>query len=178
MTKNEWTVESILDREVDTAFDAELRQLLADCFLDTPIFATQRHWREHPYRRWFIRDDGRLIAHACIHRRVLNSDDGELLVGGVAEVCVRPEYRGKKLVKRLLDEVHAALRHNEYEFAMLFGRQEVYASSGYIAISNPLHYRDWETRQMKTEPYDGAMICPLTQRDWPKGVIDLKGPIF
>jgi GNAT superfamily N-acetyltransferase len=176
------TIEQIADAQVDGALDSQLRDLLVTCFPKDPQFRGQRHWRELPLHRWFIRGDDdqrRLAAHVCIHRKVLGTETGgDLLVGGVAAVCVRPEFRGRGFARLMLAQVQPWLAQRGYEFGMLFGNRRVYSSSGYIVIDNPLRYIDWESRQPKIEVLSNAMVRQLAAKPWPTGVIDLRGPTF
>ncbi len=174
------TLEDLDDAGVDAALDAELRQLLVMCFpKDEALFSRHRHYREPPHHRWMIRDPaGRLIAHACIHDKRLGSGAGELRIGGVAEVCVHPEWRGRGLVRRLMKEIQGWLGERPFEFAVLFGRTEVYASSGYRNVENPFRQIDPATGQRVVHPVANAMILPLCGRAWPTGEIDLRGPLF
>jgi predicted N-acetyltransferase YhbS len=108
-----------------------------------PRFRGQRYNHEVPLHRWFIRNPrGQLVAHAAVHDKTLGSRAGPLRIGGVAEVCVQADYRGQKLVSRLLEPAHTWMREHGLPFAMLFGNPKVYASCGYFTVANPLRYFD------------------------------------
>jgi predicted N-acetyltransferase YhbS len=180
MTPQDLTIEDLPDARVSTALDAELRTLFVTCFpKDEPLFSKHRHFREPPTHRWIIRDPaGRLVAHACIHDKTLGSPVGDLHIGGVAEVCVHPDFRGQGLVRLLMQRIQAWLIDHHFDFSVLFGRTEVYASSGYQNVNNLLRQIDPATEEEIVQPAENAMILPLGPRPWPAGEIDLRGPLF
>jgi len=169
-------IEDIGDSDVGPELDGELRELLVLCFPATPQFHEHRHYLQPPLRRWFIRDNGRLVAHVCLHRRTIGSAQADLCIGGVAEVCVRPTHRGRGMVGRLLYALHQW--DKESDFQMLFGNERVYRSSGYRTVHNPLRYHDLKKQEWIIQPLDGTMIRPGAKTDWPDGLIDLRGPKF
>lgn len=170
-------VEYLPDECVDNAMDAAIRSLLTTCFTspaDAAIFQTRRYWIE-PYRhRWIIRaGNGRLVAHAGLHERFIETDDARLPIGGVAEVCVLPEHRGRGYVKAMLAPIHAALRARQIPFALLFGDPGVYASSGYFPVTN-LHLADNEGIWRQ----NAALANAMGDAPWPGGQVRLPGPKF
>jgi hypothetical protein len=172
-------VESYADGEIDRSLDSELRELLSTCFPKDPSFKIQRYWKEPPLRHWLIRDaHGRPVAHAAVHRRTVGTSGGDLIIGGVGDVCVHGDHRGRGYVRALLADAHAWLTERKYPFAMLFGEKAVYSSSGYVNIDNPLRYRDGDQDAVKV--WDIAMVRPITSpmEKWPSGEIDLRGLLF
>src|SRR5450759_3875792 len=81
-------------------------------------------------------DSSRTIAHVAVHERALMQDWRRISIGGIAEVCVHPDCRGRGLVRHMLHAVHGWLTDREFLFAMLFGKPEVYTTSGYVTVSN------------------------------------------
>src|ERR1700742_3666755 len=77
--------------DVSEQLDRELRALISGCF-NSPqdAFLRDQRWvREMPLHRYMLRDEhGQLVAHAAVHEKVIGVGDGELTVGGTAEVCV------------------------------------------------------------------------------------------
>jgi len=172
-------IEDLADAKVGEALDLELRGLLSVCFPKDVEFTLHRHFQEKPAHRWMGRDEaGRLMGHVCIHDKMLGSCAGDLRIGGVAEVCVHPDFRGRGLVRTMLGQVHPWLAERGFDFAMLFGREAVYTSSGYRTVENMLRYYDLKQKQWMTQAVAGAMVRPLGQRAWPEQWIDLRGPVF
>jgi hypothetical protein len=175
------TVEYLADEEINAEDDRRLRSLLSACFKgpDDNCFTHRRYFQEIPRHRWLIRAGNvAIIAHVAVHDKVLTSSEGDLRVGGVAEVCTHPDYRRRGFCKILLSTTHSWMVAQGTAFAVLFGPAVHYASSGYVSITNPIHYWDWKRREWVINSLKQAMVCPLADRAWPVGLIDLHGPIF
>jgi GNAT superfamily N-acetyltransferase len=174
-------IEYVSDDNVTVEDDGRIRELLSSCFKGPHdgVFRHQRYFLEPPQHRWVMRDDDHgIIAHLAVHDKIIGSVKGELHIGGVAEVCTRLDFRRRGYAKALLDNAHAWMRENEFAFAMLFGAVHHYQSSGYRNVSNLIRY--WEPKQQEwvITPVEYVMICPLSDRSWPDGTIDLRGPCF
>ncbi|MBA4388417.1 MAG: GNAT family N-acetyltransferase [Verrucomicrobia bacterium] len=173
-------IEYIKDADVDAAMDAEIRVLLTTCFLKPQdvVFKERRYFKEPPAHRWFIRDEsGRLAAQVAVHDKTVLSGGRTYRIGGIAEVCVHPDHRGNGYVKKLLDAANEWLARNGFEFSVLFGRQEIYSSSGYAVKNNMYHNIKNETGEV-TRKNDTPMVKPLGAMPWPEGEVFLPGPNF
>ena len=172
------TATIIKDNRVDAQLDAQLRALLYESFPKDNTFRDRRYWKEIPAQRAILRDaSGQLAGNVAIHRKILGTSTGDLLIGGIADVCVRKDCRGRGFVRAMLTEVHNFLNKGDYPFAMLFGDRLVYSSSGYVNIDNPIRYVDDDGQQI-SKVFDYAMIRPIRAQHWPAGEIDLRGPLF
>jgi len=171
-------IESIADTCVDEQLDLQIRQLLTASFAYEPVFRLRRYCQEPPMQRWIARGTSGLLGHICIHRKVISSDSGELLIAGVGEVCVAPETRGNGLMKEMFIATHEWAARNNYQFSMLFGQAILYRSSGYQLIDNEIRFMDGKDRQWNTKRFDNAMVKSLSSMKWPTGQIDLRGPTF
>lgn len=169
-------VEYLLDDDVDDALDQELRGLLSTCFTKPQdvVFRDQRYFLE-PYRhRWIIRNEmGAMVAHVGVHEKRVESGDRAFPIGGIAEVCVHPDCRGRGYVRMMLRCIHAWLVDHGFTFAVLFGRVPVYRSSGYEQIDN-LSYGSADDGWKPV----GAMVHALSDTPWPGGDVHLPGPTF
>lgn len=97
------------DDSIDDAGDQELRDLLTTCFTKPQdfVFKTRRYFQEPYKHRWTIRDEhGVLIAHVGVHEKTIEADGQSYRIGGICEVCVHPNYRGRGYVKAMLECVH------------------------------------------------------------------------
>ena len=169
----------IEDNDVSPQIDQQLRDLLSICFDDQPVFKTQRFNKEIPQHRWYIQSYNKIIAHVAVHDKTISINNTSYRIGGIAEVAVHPEHRGKGYVREILKVVHKWLTERSFEFAMLLGEAKVYASSGYVNIPNEIHYYDTKTQTWETHTIDCVMIKPIINDNWPElGVVDLTGPTF
>ncbi len=174
-------LEYVREPNVSEQLDVELRALISSCF-DSPEDAFLKHqrWvREMPLHRYLLRDaSGRLVAHAAVHEKRIGVAEGELMVGGMAEVCVLESQRGRGYVRRLLEAAHAGMLERGIHFALLMGDLGVYSSSGYLPVEAPIRRLNHRTQNVEVGPMDKVLYKPLTSEPWPQGLVDLRGPLF
>ena len=176
---NDYKVNYIKDADVNEEMNTRLIEILSICFDKQTVFKTQRYFKEMPHHRWYIKDGNSIIAHVAVHDKNIKTEKGTIRIGGVAEVCVHPDYRGRGLVRKMLAVIHKWLNENGFDFAMLYGEERVYASSGYSTIKNKIKFLDHNTKEWKIEASKDAMVAPLKGDDnWPDGLIDINGPTF
>jgi predicted N-acetyltransferase YhbS len=171
----------IADADVDESLDRELRELLSQNFTgaEDTVFKHRRYFNEPAAHRWIVRGtDGVLAAHLAVHDKAFQLDHETLPFGGIAEVCVRPEFRGQKLVKHLLAEAHVWLTAQKVPFASLFGDPQYYGSSGYIPVTNVCHEVADEQGRIQRKPAAHFLVASLSPRPWPTGEIFLPGKPF
>jgi predicted acetyltransferase len=174
-------LERVSEPHVDAELDRELRAVLAACFIKPrdAFFRERRYANEMPSERWLVRDrDNLLVAHLASHEKTIGVGERELRIGGVAEVCVLPEYRGRGLVRYLVSQAHAHFRDRALGFGVLFGRLEVYGSSGYGRVKAAVRKLNARTQTWSTEVDDDFLVCSLNGESWPEGEVDLRGPDF
>ncbi len=186
--------EYLPDREVDDVMDKALRFLLPKCFIKPQdvVFHVRRYFRDPYPHRWIIRDKtGVPVAHAGVHEKCVIADDRVYRVGGVADVCVHPDFRKRGYVKKMLACIHVFLEQHEFDFALLFGSPSVYSSSGYRTVSNL-----WMAPVTEMETHGPTVCVPppppppservrvfgmarvLRDRPWPEGAVYLPGNKF
>jgi predicted N-acetyltransferase YhbS len=174
----DWMLVHMDEAAITSEDDRKLRRLLRTSFPYEPALLTRRFVKQPPAERWMVMDGGgEFIAHAALHEKMIGTEEGDISVGGVAEICVAADHRGCGLVKQMLQSIHDKLGMRGVPFAMLFGQPKIYKSSGYAVISNPLRADNSLARHWN--PFCGKpMIHQLSVREWPDGVIDLRGPTF
>lgn len=169
-------VEYLSDSSVDDAGDRELRGLLSTCFTKPgdDVFSKRRYWREPYQHRWIIRNErGALIAHVGVHDKRVEAEGRTFRIGGICEVCVHPDYRGRGQVKAMLECVHSWLSANRFPFSVLFGDPQVYGSSGYVTVDNVYLNEDGQ----EGEKVKG-MVRQMADIRWPDGDVHLVGLKF
>lgn len=171
-------IKYIADKNVDAKMDRQIRDLLVACFPDQAVFTRQRFYHEMPPHRWYIMENDRMIAHVALHDKEITVDDNKIKIGGIAEVAVHPDARGRGYVRLLLNEAHQWLKKNGFVFSMLFGDKNVYSSSGYQVVESFFRYFKPDKNEWLTEISDCAMVANLESKKFPDGLIDLNGPMF
>jgi predicted acetyltransferase len=180
MLKNneQLTIQFYNEDDITDADDAELMTLLQLCFPDTPQFKTHRFYLEPSNFRWLIRDKDQIIANMVVYDKTIVSGGKKFRIAGIGDVCVEPDYRGNGLVGRLLSEVHAWAKNRGFAFTLLFGKIEIYQSSGYMPCANNFKLIDYKTNTEEIKPIENAQYLPLGDKPWPASLIDLQGMIF
>ncbi|MGR5092134.1 GNAT family N-acetyltransferase [Vibrio maritimus] len=172
-------VQYIEDSSVDEQLNQALIALLSACFTkpSDARFKTQRFYNEMPQHRWYVTSDNKhhVVAHVAVHEKTVEIRGRSYPIGGVAEVCVHPDYRKKGLVKTMLTEVHQWMEQQGMHFSVLFGRDEVYGSSGYIRVTN-LNVLQEDPLAQPTPV--SAMVKPLHDYRWPSKPVLLPGLVF
>ena len=142
------------------------------------VFKERRYFREPYPHRWVIRDaQDDIIAHVGVHEKSVEADERTFPIGGIAEVCVHPDLRGRGFVKSMLACVHDWLIRHGFDFAVLFGDPRVYSSSGYIEVNNLVH-DDWKATGEIYTSQSPVMVRQLFDTPWPAGMVYLSGPKF
>lgn len=161
-----------LDSEVSTELDLALRGLLSTCFTQPQdaVFRDRRFFNEPPKHRWIVANaDGALMAQLALHEKEISHAGGTDRIGGIAEVCVHPDARGQGLVKTLITNAHDLMRAHGIPYSVLFGNPLYYSSSGYVTVENLC---------LDGQPAQWVMAAQLSEKSWPSGRVDLRGPIF
>lgn len=174
-------IEYLLDAGIEPGTDHQIRDLLKTCFTkeEDEVFRRRRYFIEPYPHRWVIRSpDGHLMAHVGVHDKPLQVGTQSLRFGGIAEVCVHPDHRGRGYVKSMLAVVHSWLEAHGFAFAILFGDPQVYESSGYRVVDN-IRMSDDPAQPVGPRHTVTAMIRPLTaDLDWPDETVFIPGPKF
>lgn len=164
------------DHTVDAEMDRQLRSLLSACFTapEHARFRKQRFFYTPYPHRWLLKmEDGQLVGHAGIHDRILRCESEEFPCAGIADVCVHPDVQGRGLLRRLLADIHAWLRGRSIPFAVLFGDEPIYRSSGY----RPVQLRLEHPPAVGSQPVR-AMAISLNSIAWPSNPTTLSGGFF
>ena len=169
-------IDYLPDESVDDSLDKEIRDLLTTCFTKPQdiVFRDQRYFREPYPNRWAIRNaEGILVAHIGVHDKAINAGDMTFRVGGICEVCVHPDCRGRGYVRMMLKLIHKWLTEHDFTFAILFSNPLVYGSSGYAEVANLFNgdeVKGWTPAKV--------LVRELCETPWPNGKVLMPGPGF
>lgn len=169
-------IQYLRDADVTDALDQKIRDLLSSCFVqnqDAEIFKRQRCYYEMPAHRYLLWQEDNLIGHIAVHDKSILVDGVEHSIGGIAEVCIAPQFRKQGFVKAILNKIHQDRISYGDAYAVLFGDTEVYASSGYHLVNNLKalnHSKEWSVTSH-------AMVHALT-KSWPTTSVKLIGIPF
>jgi predicted N-acetyltransferase YhbS len=167
--------------DVSAELDRELRALISGCF-DQPrnaFFRERRYAQEMPAHRFMLRrEDGPLVGHIAVHEKLISVAGAELQIGGLAEVCVQLSERGQGHFRRLLTHSHEQLAARGIEHTLLLGEPALYASGGYRPLCANIRRFDPKTQSFEDGKLATALYKSLTEKPWPAGPVDLRGPLF
>ena len=125
----------------------------------------------------YLPDDAAVVAHVGVHEKHVEANGKIYRIGGIAEVCVDPEFRRRGFVKMMLACVHDWLIQHGFVFSVLFGKPRVYGSSGYVQVNNLFH--DAEEKEGRTHRKKAtAMVKEMSDQSWPSTDVYLPGPPF
>ncbi|HEX3849962.1 MAG TPA: GNAT family N-acetyltransferase [Polyangiaceae bacterium] len=167
--------------DVSAQLDRELRALISGCF-DQPhnaFFRERRYAQETPAHRFMLRSEGGpLVGHIAVHEKRISVAGAELQIGGLAEVCVQLSERGHGHFRRLLAHSHEQLAARGIEYTLLLGEPALYAPGGYRPLDASIRRFDPKTQSFEDGRLATALYKSLTQKPWPTGPVDLRGPLF
>jgi len=82
-----------------------------------------------------IEMEGRLVARVGILDRRMHYEGATLRVGAICGVCTDPAFRGRGLLRRLLEDATGFLRERAFDVSLLFGEPAYYGGSGWRTLS-------------------------------------------
>ncbi len=170
------------ERDLTPCQAGEILLLQHLAYPDTPHFALRR-WCHSPLDGddlWFtFHRQGQLLGSLRLLHRRAKTAGGEMVLGGIGNVCSHPDARGQGAARACMQAAAEYMRNSgKIDFGMLFcGRRvvEFYGKLGWRQISDQVQ-RSPEAGG--SEPVGGfVMICParLGLGDWPAGPVDLNG---
>ena len=164
------TVQYLRDEEVDPELDVKIRKLLSGCFPKEKKFRKQRFNNEMPQNRWLVYDEGKLIAHLASHEKFFIYEDHRFSFCGLAELCVREEFRGQRIADTLF--AYAEKFHSDMDYSIFLGSREGYRRYGYVNVGN-INFPDEHNYSCPN-----ARVKCLVQNSWPDGTVVIPGKKF
>ena len=174
-------LEIINEADITPGLDQILRDLLCHNFPQTKdCYVHTRAWNYcTPAWNVLLRDrSGRIIGHAALVDRTVRAGENDVRIIGPQNVFVIPEYRGRRLVKRILG---AAMEHagEDYEVGLLCCRRPfegIYERCGWWTLPNrPIVRRDENDNDVSFPDNKILMAYPLAIKEFPSGSVHLNG---
>lgn len=154
--------------EKDAAFRARQMQSLAAMPCPSPATSS---------RSLVICEGDRVVAHASMQPREIETSRGKLWVLGLAGVCTDPTVRGHGLGKRIARAALGMIDDGLVEFSLFQTSHEVrpfYERLGCCLVENPI--TDSTAQDPSACPFwDDVVMRYPAAGDWPEGEIDLLG---
>jgi predicted N-acetyltransferase YhbS len=131
-------------------------------------------------RSLVILDASRVVAHAMMLSRRIDTSAGELVIGGLARVCTRPALRGRGLGEQVTRAAFGLVDAGVFPFALFQASSRVHAfyeKLGAVKVENRI------VNSLADDPtanafWDDFVMRYPNDRHWPEGTIDLLGPGF
>lgn len=127
--------------------------------------------------RVIIRNHNSIVAHAALYSRKMNFNDYIFKGGIIADVVVDSNFRKKGLAKKLLLEL--ILLSPEVDVYFLFAyNTDIYISSGFSKLNNPINFYDQHDLNWKEFVYNGGMINNRSKIDFGSSLILFNGCVY
>jgi predicted N-acetyltransferase YhbS len=129
-------------------------------------------------RSFVVRQDGRVVGHACIFARTIRTMAGEATIAALARVCSDPNLRGHGLGEAVVRAAFGPVDAGDFPFSYFQTSHKVrpfYERIGAVLAENPV------INSLASGPKANPFWDEITMRypgqgDWPTGTIDLRGP--
>lgn len=80
--------------------------------------------------------DGKMVSSVTAYTRDTYVDGRIAKAGCIGSVCTHPDYRRQGLVRQVLAETVEWMEQSGYHWSLLFGKEEVYGGSGFLALTS------------------------------------------
>jgi hypothetical protein len=132
---------------------------------------------QHP-RTFFIREAGRIIAHASAVPRTIATSAGEITVLALARVCTHPSVRGRHVGRAMAKVAFELVDNGTFAFSLFQTTDNVksfYDQLGAVEAHN--RFVNSSADDPTASPWWSPVIMRYSAKPgWPEGEIDLKGP--
>lgn len=172
---------SIIDeREITPDLDLQIRRALCACFPnDEAVFSQTRQWHgSGPAFTVICREASRIVAHVGVVHRKVSVGAAALTVGGVQNVFVLPDCRGRGLVDDVMASSMQEASRRSYDCGLLFcvpELEKVYRRCGWHSLGERQVIRVEDGKELPLPGRNIAMWYPLRAASFPAGTIHLGG---
>lgn len=165
-----------LDRETENGIARLMERCMSEDYEGRSFFQNRFHCR------LVIREGVKIIGHLALDFRAIRLGENLVDCVGIGDVAVHPDYRRRGLGTALVDAALAEGHQSPASFALLFGRQSIYSTAGFVSAPNELTFtptRGARTSQTVVQRHGFFMVCPLREEIWDNTLpVDLAGYPF
>lgn len=135
-----YTIEQVVEAELQTEESESVRSLLARSFPWTKEFEFQPYWQVRPDIRFLARTNPSrdLVGHLALFNRVIKVNSISLKLGGLGLYAIEKKHRGSNVSKGLISESHEKIFELDYDAAVVFTKhgivKRVCQNLNYVAI--------------------------------------------
>ncbi|MBX2876838.1 MAG: GNAT family N-acetyltransferase [Saprospiraceae bacterium] len=173
-----------IDRTEEFLLTAETREaisaLLHRCFPGYP--AHQTYYKYPPSFRYLLWEEQELIGHMGVVSRPIGYQGDLFPIFGIMDLCISPTHQHQKLATHLLSELEELGQKSGIDFILLVAKeQELYLNNKFQAAHNLCKWlllTENRVLGLVHRELPDLMVKPLQMKSWPKGSIDLMGPLF
>jgi len=160
---------------------AEISELLKLCFSSYP--ADRSFYKQFPSFRFLVFEEKKLIAHLAIIHRMIKVGEENIVIFGVSDLCVDPDFQHKKIASVLLEDLEILGKKHQIDFITLIAQdQKFYKKNGFQSVNNNCRWliiNEIQSLGLAQRNLDNAiMIKPLTEKKWGNGMVDFQGCLF
>lgn len=174
-------IQRIEEFKINKKKHTEISELLQLCFSSYP--AHQSFYKQFPSFRFLVFKEKKLIAHLAIIHRLIKVGEENVIIFGVSDLCVHPDFQHKKIASVLLEELGSLGKKHKIDFITLIAQdQKFYKKNGFEAVNNNCRWliiNDTQALGLAQRSLGNAlMIKTLSKKNWGKGMVDFQGCLF
>ena len=126
-----------------------------------------------------MREGGRVVGHALVFPRTIDTVAGEMTIAALGSVCTHPELRGRRLGEALVRAAWRTVDSGRLPFSLFQTSDKAskfYERLGATVVDN--RFIDSTADDPERCPFkdDHIVRYPAYRAGWPEGTIDLRGP--
>lgn len=171
---------AIDETAISPELDAAIRRNLCRSHPDgAETFQHTRSWHgSFPSYSVILEEGGEVVAHVGVVDRTIAVGGVPLRAAGVQNVFVVPEARGRGLSAVIMELSMREAAARGYDVGLLFcvhALEKVYAACGWINLGERETVRVEDGRELPIPGKNIAMFHPLAVKEFPGGLIHLRG---
>lgn len=170
----------IKEKDITPKLDAGLRTILIESYPhNAEQFKAGRRWRGNiPFYNVILYDNDEICGQISVIDRTIKVNSQPIRSAGIANVCIRPRYRGNNLSEMMLIASMDYAAKMDFDIGMLFTHSpidKVYTRNHWQYISKRNYKRVENGISAGLPETSIVMYYTLKMKSLPDGDIDLNG---